>query len=428
MQKRYPMKQTSKPPKTGPSAATTLILVLLLAMVAAYVFYQIAGNITSAYDTATAYLYETDDETTVSGYVVRQEQLLPSQNGGTLSITRREGERVAVGQSVATLYADSSAMDAEAQLDALYAQQERLQFALEVSSGSTVGVKLDSSIQAAILSMQKNLNDRQYASLAQDVSELKALVVKRDYSASGESAESLAARIKDVNTQIQSLKAQLQRSAKPVTVAASGLFSAVVDGYETTLTPAMLDTLTPSQLSAVTADSSQTSNVGKLVLGDTWYYAANMSEEAAAAYKVGHTVTLRFVKELNRDLTMTVQRVSDSENGQKLVVFSSDEYLPEVTLLRRSSASLIHDSYSGIRVPTEALRVEEDGAGVYCLVGMQAVFKPVEVIYQGSGYYLVEPAKKADNTENTGSSRLRAGDTLLITAEELYDGKVIEDL
>ena len=147
------MKQTSKPQKTGPSTATTLILVLLLAMVAAYVLYQIGGNIASAYDTATAYLYETDDETTVSGYVVRQEQLLPSQSSGTLSITRREGERVAVGQSVATLYADSSAMDAEAQLDALYAQQERLQFALEVSSGSTVGVKLDSSIQAAILSL-----------------------------------------------------------------------------------------------------------------------------------------------------------------------------------------------------------------------------------------------------------------------------------
>ena len=79
------MKQTSKPQKTGPSTATTLILVLLLAMVAAYVLYQIGGNIASAYDTATAYLYETDDETTVSGYVVRQEQLLPSQSSGTLS-------------------------------------------------------------------------------------------------------------------------------------------------------------------------------------------------------------------------------------------------------------------------------------------------------------------------------------------------------
>ena len=91
----------------------------------------------------------------------------------------------------------------------------------------------------------------------------------------------------------------------------------------------------------------------------------------------------------------------------------------------RQSASLIHESYSGIRVPTEALRVEDGVTGVYCLVGMQAVFKPVDVVYQGSGYYLVEPSKKEDDTENTSSSRLRVGDSIIITAEELYNGKVI---
>ena len=56
---------------------------------------------------------------------------------------------------------------------------------------------------------------------------------------------------------------------------------------------------------------------------------------------------------------------------------------------------------------------------------MQAVFKPVDVVYQGSGYYLVEPSKKEDDTENTSSSRLRVGDSIIITAEELYNGKVI---
>ena len=64
--------------------------------------------------------------------------------------------------------------------------------------------------------------------------------------------------------------------------------------------------------------------------------------------------------------------------------------------------------------------------GVYCLVGMQASFKPVDIVYQGNGYYLVEPSKKADDTENTSSTRLRVGDSVLITAEELYHGKVIE--
>ena len=53
------------------------------------------------------------------------------------------------------------------------------------------------------------------------------------------------------------------------------------------------------------------------------------------------------------------------------------------------------------------------------------MFKPVDVVYQGSGYYLVEPSKKEDDTENTSSSRLRVGDSIITTAEELYNGKVI---
>lgn len=420
------MSSIKKPPKTGPSTATTLILVLLVAMIALYVIAQVIANLNAPYRIATAYTYEADDETAFSGYVVREESVLPSQESGVLDITRSEGERVGKGQKIATVYSDSSAVDREAQLDTLYAQRDQLDFALDQSGGSTVAVKLDSSIQSGIFSMLTNLNDHQYTALEGDISELEALVIKRDYSAGGEDTETLQAKRDDVQSQIDTLEAQQQRDAKAVTAPSSGLFSAVVDGYEAVLTPEILETMTPSQLAGVKADSSITSNVGKMIYGDTWYYAANMDEQTAASYKVGSTVTLRFVKELSRDLTMTVYRVSDSQDGQKLVVFSCNDYLTEVTLLRRQTANIIHHSYSGIRVPTEALRVEDGVTGVYCLVGMQAVFKPVDVVYQGSTYYLVEPSKLEDETENTSSSRLREGDSVLITAMELYDGKVIE--
>ena len=56
---------------------------------------------------------------------------------------------------------------------------------LEQSSGTTVAVKLDSSIQSGIFSMLTNLNNRQYSALEQDVSSVEALVIKRDYSAGG---------------------------------------------------------------------------------------------------------------------------------------------------------------------------------------------------------------------------------------------------
>ena len=69
------MNFTKKPAKTGPSAATTLILFILFAMVACYALFQISQNAGAAYNTAAAYDFEADDATTVTGYVVREEQI-----------------------------------------------------------------------------------------------------------------------------------------------------------------------------------------------------------------------------------------------------------------------------------------------------------------------------------------------------------------
>ena len=95
---------------------------------------------------------------------------------------------------------------------------------------------------------------------------------------------------------------------------------------------------------------------------------------------------------------------------------------------------MIWDSAEGIRVPKEALRIDtrttenEDGTttesrvtGVYCVVGMEARFKPVEVVYNGSNFLLV----RADAPEDRETLRLRPGDEIIITANNLYDGKVI---
>ena len=91
------MSNSIKPPQTGPSAATTLILALLSIMVLCYVLFRVFSGLNAPYELSSAYTYEADDETTVSGYVVREESLLPSQNGGVLDITLAEGERVAAG-------------------------------------------------------------------------------------------------------------------------------------------------------------------------------------------------------------------------------------------------------------------------------------------------------------------------------------------
>ena len=103
------------------------------------------------------------------------------------------------------------------------------------------------------------------------------------------------------------------------------------------------------------------------------------------------------------------------------MVLRSDKYLSQVTQLRHLTAELLLDSYSGLRIPANALRLNDEGqSGVYCVVGFTAAFKPVDVVYRGDGYTLVRAADGA-----TGSDILRAGDEVIVTAGELYDGKVV---
>ena len=389
--------------------------------------------------TTLAYTYQVEESVSLSGYVVRQEQVLEDDGGGLLRLRREEGERVSRGGAVASVYADQSSLDRQAEISTLESRVEQLQYAQDAAGSSEVSMKLDAQILQNILEYRQCLTADRMAKAETYGSQLRALVLKRDYTYSEN--EDLYGQIEALQAQIKELKTQAAGSVRTVTAPVSGLYSAVVDGYETVLTPESLSDMTPSQLSAVRADSTVSSGVGKLILGDSWYYAASMSaadaeelqEASDALKKAGKSLTLRFAKSVERDLPVTVSRIGPEENGRCVVVFEGKTYLSRLTLLRQQSAQVVWDSTEGIRVPKEALRMEkvtvnsegqrvtEEATGVYCVVGMEARFKPVEVVYNGSSFLLVRSAAPEDR-ENL---RLRPGDEVIITANGLYDGKVV---
>jgi len=137
---------------------------------------------------------------------------------------------------------------------------------------------------------------------------------------------------------------------------------------------------------------------------------------------------------VERDIPVALDFVGREENGRVVVIFRGETFLPQLTLLRRQSAQVVTNTLEGIRVPEEALRIltkteeQEDGTskevrttGVYCVVGMEARFKPVKVLHRGDGFALVQTDAPPDR-ENL---RLRPGDEVIITALDLYDGKVL---
>ena len=414
------------------SFATKCLLLAVTLGVLAYFGIQGLDYLSDPLTTTLAYNYQVEEGTDLSGYVVREERVLADDAGGLLRLQRSEGERVSAGGTVALVYADQTSLDRQQEIDELTGRIDQLQFAQEASVGSEVLLKLDAQIMRSLLAYRSELAAGRLDNAEEHETELRSLVLKRDYTNSD--SENLSGQIAELQGRLKELKAQAASSVRRVTAPVSGLYSAVVDGYETVLTPDALADMTPSQLNAVKADETVASQTGKLILGDCWYYAVTMSAEQTEALRdAGGSMTLRFAKGVEQDQTVTLYAVGPEEQGRVVVTFRGEYNLAQLTLLRRQSAQLIRRTVAGIRVPNEALRAAStkvdqegnrttaEGLGVYCVVGMEARFKPVEVVYSGDGFVLVRSAAASDQE----SLRLRPGDEIIISAKDLYDGKVV---
>ena len=414
------------------SFATKCLLLAVTLGVLAYFGIQGLDYLSDPLTTTLAYNYQVEEGTDLSGYVVREERVLADDAGGLLRLQRSEGERVSAGGTVALVYADQTSLDRQQEIDELTGRIDQLQFAQEASVGSEVLLKLDAQIMRSLLAYRSELAAGRLDNAEEHETELRSLVLKRDYTNSD--SEDLSGQIAELQGRLKELKAQAASSVRRVTAPVSGLYSAVVDGYETVLTPDALADMTPSQLNTVKADETVASQTGKLILGDCWYYAVTMSAEQTEALRdAGGSMTLRFAKGVEQDQTVTLYAVGPEEQGRVVVTFRGEYNMAQVTLLRRQSAQLIWRTVAGIRVPNEALRAANtkvdqegnrttaEGLGVYCVVGMEARFKPVEVVYSGDGFVLVRSAAASDQE----SLRLRPGDEIIISAKDLYDGKVV---
>lgn len=418
-----------------------IIMLLLLGAILLTIGVSAWNSLREIYPTVLAYTYTVSDSMEATGFLVRQESVLTGQ-GGTVELLPDEGEKVSRGETVALFYQSDDGLTQRQTLQQLLLEQEQLEYALAQAGGSSDSAQLSTRVADAIADLRGAASSGDLTGLESQTLELKSLIYKHSYTFNqeGDSTAALQASLDEVNTQIQTLTAQASQSTSRVTASQSGVFSGLVDGYESLITPDMLDSITPSQLEQLARQTptENTSAIGKLITNSTWYFACTLPEEDAERLVEGRTITVRFSRDWSGEVDMEVERLSDPEDGKVLVVLSADKFLSDTTLLRRQTVELVFDTVSGIRLPKEALRVEQQTVtdpdteeekqvsvtGVYALVGQRAEFKEVTVLAEEDDYILVKAASTETPTQE--KKALRAGDKIIISSGELYDGKVID--
>ena len=422
----------------------TFVIVFLAAVLACYLLSYAWRIFQDPFTTTFAYEYELNDSVEAEGLLVRDEQVL-SGSQGILEVTRGEGEQVGAGQTVALVYRDDQAQQAQEQQEALAMEITQLRYAIGQSGDINSVAQIDEDILQGLVSLRSSSALSDYSALEEQVLAVKGGVLRREYTYGAElTAEDLNARLSDLTGQYSALQSQTYSAVTQITAPQAGTFSALVDGYEGLVNPETVLQLTPSGLTGLLRQvpGGDPSAAGKLITSKEWYFAALVTQEegerlAELPVPEGEDypqVTLRFASDFAQDVPAQILQVGPAENGQAVVVLSADRYLEQTTLLRRQTAELVFHSYAGLRVPKAALRiqtqtqtdketgesVETNTTGVYAVVSGRLEFKPVTILSEGDSFYVVQPAQE-------GSRALRSGDEVVVQGTDLYDGKLVTE-
>ncbi len=405
---------------------TRVVILLLLVAVLVYLGVYILQGFSDPYQLVVTYTYELYDDVALDGVVVRSESPVPGA-ARLAEVLPQEGERVRAGAAVARVYQNEAALSDHRQTQALELELEQLQYALRRGDAVADAKELDAQLVTDLAKLKSRLSTGELSDLADKGLSIRSLVVKRtsDAATGAQSVAQIQQAAQDVESRLNALRSASARGTDLVTVTRGGVFSGMADGLEGTLTPESLETLTAGQLAQLQSRGVQTDEnaLGKLITDSTWYYAAAVDEATAQRLTEGQKYELAFSGDFDRQLSMTLERLGPDEEGRRMAVFSCDRYLNQVTLCRFLSARLVFETFTGVRVPDKALRVRtnDDGStttGVYTLVGRQCEFKKIEVIREGEGFYLVRGT-------DTNRKVLRPGDTIVLSSQELYEGKVV---
>ena len=406
-------------------------IVFLIAAILVIIY--LGGRVTNAFsatpETTPALHVTVNDSFTADGWFFRDEEPITGTSSDSVKHIVYSGERVQQDAPLAIVYSDTESMELSRQLDPLEERISLLNTALQSASDSSNTAKLDQVITLTIQQMASQVKEGSGSSVASSAATLRTLALRRE--AGGVDAAAVTGERDALISEQTTLERQLSGRTTKLTASSSGYFSEVVDGYETILTPDLLTNMTTDQFKELTAQTPAADDgntLGKIVKGFSWYMAAEIPTEQAERLKVGQALTVNFTQ-ASMESPVTVYAVNqESDSDTALLVMEGTEFSSEMVSMREQPVEIIIATYTGLKVPKTAVRVQDrtdsDGkthqdTGVFILSGSIQKFKLINELFDAGDYYVVEQSA-------TNSDMLVERDQVIVQGKNLQNNMVVK--
>ncbi|MBR4992214.1 MAG: hypothetical protein IKY86_04400 [Clostridia bacterium] len=396
------------------SRVSTLCTIAFLLAVAVYIAYQVIVNLTQQIRTVDALEVTVEDKISARGYFIREQIIVPG-GSGTAEYLVEDGAKVAKNQRIAVLFDGEDAHRAYEEAAQLEERLAAVKYAYSMITSGVDSMKMDQLIFDDILSINEDLANGEVWRVGGDYSALQQLVVSRGATEADKAA--FEQQIKQLEGEIAGAKKQYASGSSNIRAADSGYFVSRLDGYETALTVDRLDTLTPDDLVAIQPGAD--TGAGSLTVGYRWYYAVVLTEEQAAKLQQRKKLEVYFPELSTRMLELEVERLETYPDGRAILILKSERMEALWLTAREQDIDIVVGRYTGLKVPSQALRQQEGQWGVFVLDGSVASFKPITWQYSTESYFLVPCAASA-------KEGLFRYDRVIIQGKGLADNKIVQ--
>lgn len=267
-----------------------------------------------------------------------------------------EGERVAKGENVFRYYSDNESN----LLEKIQKLDEEIQIALdnETDLYSPDIIQIEKEIDEKV----EELNDlRDLQKIEEYKKQIGNLITKKakmvgDLSASG-------SYIKKLITERSEYENKLNSGAEYISAPKSGMVSYKVDGLEDVLTVEDFSSITKQKLEELNLKTgkiiSSSEECGKIINNFECYVATCINNKLNEDIKIGKKAKIRLSN--NQEIDAEVSYISKEENdNETLIILKINQLTEELINYRKISFDIIWWSYSGLKLPNQAI-VEENG-------------------------------------------------------------------
>ena len=401
-----------------------LLLLGLSVLALVYIVYQVYLATHEAARTEVARQTTVNDTVSADFFVVRNESFLETSSDGIIIPMVSSGSRVAAGEGVVAVFDDENAASRYADLATVQEDLARYTRLKQQKNISAVNLNaLGKRISGDVIDLTETVDSGDLTTMQSQVYDIRDQILARQI-ATGETVS-----LENKVTELESRQASLTKTVKGYETLESehsGFFIDHVDGYELTAAYDKVADLTPSDIKKLLkADPDDVSSkvIGKVSSDFDWFLVCAVDADKAKTLKKGETVTIELPYSAVSSVTATVSSKSKADKkNQVAIAFKCNRMNAYIASLRKEAGDIVLHTYTGLKVPTAAVRTNEDGVkGVYVLEGNIAKFKQLRTLYTDDDYLISGETA----IEGEKGDFVSLYDAVILGGKDLYDGKIV---